>query len=784
MTLIEVRYIVKRGLNKTQMRFVKVAVPGPFLAPLDYVIPDTLETGELPVVGGRVWVPFRRKVLVGLVMDISDHSDLAVEKIKPLEAVIDADAVFSDKDMQFLRWASHYYHEPIGQVVQTALPKRLRGGEPLKVKGVAAWQLSASGLLAEKQLVANAPQQRKLWALLQAQTAPVGAHLLKQFFPGNWRLPLKRLQEKNWVSETEMPCVTAFSAREKLPRPGHILHPPQQAAVDAVLASRGFGAFLLEGVTGSGKTEVYLEIIQAVIAKGRQALVLVPEIGLTPQTVRRFEAFLQTPVAVMHSGLNDKERHCAWSAVKHHEVSVLLGTRSALFTPFADLGLCILDEEHDLSFKQQEGFRYSARDCLVRRARLHQVPVVLGSATPSIETLHNALAGRYQHLRLLERAGTAQMPTIQLLDVRGQRVQAGVSEALQQKISAHLAQGNQVLLFLNRRGYAPVLMCHQCGWQAVCSSCDANMTYHQQINALRCHHCGAQQAAPRRCPDCGSADFEHLGVGTEQLQRWVQTHFPQASFLRIDRDTTRLKGQMQALTEQASHGEADILIGTQMLAKGHHFPKVTLVAMLDIDQGLFSCDFRAAERMAQLVIQVAGRSGRGLSAGEVVIQTHHPEHLLLKVLVESGYPAFAQHALAERQQADLPPFQYQILLRAEALDGQLGWLFLNEIKQALNFAKMAILLPEFDNENRSLTSESSAERRALSVTESSRLAVLGPVSAPMLKRQGRFRYQLLLQGRKRSELHQWLAEVEGWLYQHPLAKKVRWSIDVDPQEMT
>lgn len=766
------------------MKFVKVAVPGPFLSPLDYAIPDALAEQELPVVGARVWVPFRQKKVIGLVMALSETSELAGDKIKPIESVVDVSPVFSSEEMTFLQWASHYYHEPIGQVIQAALPKRLRAGESQKVAGVPAWALNEAGRLAESQLKPQATQQRLVWQFLQAQAQPVSAETFKQALSGNWRLPLKRFQEKGWVIESEAPCLKTAAEYLKTPRPGHILNTEQQTAVDAVLAQSGFGAFLLEGVTGSGKTEVYLEIIQTVIAQGQQALVLVPEIGLTPQTVRRFEAFLQAPVAVMHSGLNDKERHCAWSLIKHHKVKVLLGTRSALFTPFANLGVCILDEEHDLSFKQQEGFRYSARDALIRRAHLHNVPVVLGSATPSLETLHNAQIGRYQHLQLLERAGAAQMPDIELLDIRGQALQAGVSPSLHDRISEHLQQGNQVLLFLNRRGFAPVLMCHQCGWQAACPSCDANMTYHHQVNELRCHHCGFQQTAPRACPSCGSADFEKIGVGTEQLQKKMQAAFPDATVLRVDRDTTRLKGQMQALTEQATTGDANLLIGTQMLAKGHHFPRVTLVGLLDIDQGLFSCDFRAAERMAQLVIQVAGRAGRGEVKGEVVIQTHQPDHPLLRNLVDAGYSAFAAEALIGRQTADLPPFQYQILLRAEAIDGQMGWQCLNDIKQALNFAKMSVVLPPNDKKNSRLADQNSSMIPNFSGVDLDGLEVFGPVSAPMLRRQGRYRYQLLLQGSKRSELHQWLAAVEGMLYQSPLARKVRWSIDVDPQEMT
>lgn len=773
--------------------FVKVAVPGPFLSPLDYrilaeeadhriaTLALDLEPEEstesknafLPVVGGRVKVPFRNKSLIGIVMALSDDAAVDSKKLKALEDVIDETPIFSTEEMALLSWASHYYHEPIGNVVQTALPKRLREGESVEVAGVPAWRLTEAGREAEEQISPRATQQKALWQLLQDQGEALTAENLNRSL-NQWRLPMKRFQEKNWVVETEKSCLHAMPVREKTARPGHILNVEQQTAVDAVLAISGFDAFLLEGVTGSGKTEVYLGMIESVIAQGKQVLVLVPEIGLTPQTVKRFEAYLQAPVAVMHSGLNDKERHCAWSLVKTQQVNVLLGTRSAIFTPFADLGLCIMDEEHDLSFKQQDGFRYSARDCLVRRAQLENVPVVLGSATPSLETLHNALSGRYQHLHLKQRAGQAKMPKVQLLDVRGQAEEEGISLPLRQEVETHLKAGGQVLLFLNRRGFAPVLMCHDCGWQAACPSCDANMTFHQHVNELRCHHCGYQAKAPLDCPNCGSTSFAKIGQGTERLETVVQQWFPDNKVLRVDRDTTRNKGQMVALTEQASQGRADILIGTQMLAKGHHFPKVTLVGLLDIDQGLFSCDFRAAERMAQLVVQVSGRAGRGEKPGQVVIQTHHPDHPLLKLLVEHGYEAFAKEALKEREQADLPPYLYQVLLRAEAVDANAGWTFLNDVKSALNFAKMSLL--------RSYLSVNDSDDIKTEMLQG--LEVFGPVSAPMLRRQGRYRYQLLLQGAHRGLLHQWLAQVETQLYTSNQAKKVRWSLDVDPQEMS
>ncbi|KUJ73059.1 primosomal protein N' [Thiomicrospira sp. WB1] len=745
---------------------VKVAVPGPFLSPMDYDWPaDTASNAVQP--GMRVRVPFRNRTQVGLVMALTEHSDVPAHKRKAVVSVLDEAPILSDLDRRFWQWLSRYYHQPIGEVVATALPKRLRQGEPAIAPGEPAWRLSETGRSAESKIPQRAHQQRALWqALLHAGDTPVPQQTLNAQLT-QWRPALKRFQEKGWVTAHSMSCalaraVSAESASQKAPNP--VLSAEQQAAVDAVSGCDGFGAFLLDGITGSGKTEAYLGMIETVIERGQQALVLVPEIGLTPQTVARFEAYLGQPVAVMHSGLNDTERHCAWSAIRQGEVSVLLGTRSALFTPFANLGLCVLDEEHDLSFKQQDGVRYSARDALVRRAQFEQVPVVLGSATPSLESLRNASLGRYQALHLTQRAAGAQLPELKLLDVRGQPEIAGVSEALLTAMAVHLSQGHQVLLFLNRRGYAPVLMCHDCGWQAHCADCDANLTWHAASRMLKCHHCNAQAAAPSVCPQCGGTHFMPVGQGTEQLEGAMRERFPDKRLLRIDRDTTRQKGQMAALTDQARSGEADILIGTQMLAKGHHFPKVTLVGMIDLDQGLFSCDYRAAERMAQLVIQVAGRAGRGEQAGEVLIQTHHPQHPLLTRLVEQGYGAFAQSALQEREAARLPPFSYQVMIRAESVEAGAAEAFLKAVKNGLNSARMQKGAAAFEATQPSLT-------------------VAGPVVAPMMRRQKRWRFQLLLQGTHRGHLHNWLAQIESQCYAHPLARKVRWSIDVDPQEM-
>ncbi|WP_319380452.1 primosomal protein N' [Thiomicrorhabdus sp.] len=741
-------------------QIAKVAVPGPFLSPLDYLFPE-----DWPLRPGcRIEVSLRNRKIVGLVMGIERQAECDRQKLKEAERLIDMQPIFSSGDLQWLRWAADYYHEPIGEVIFTALPKRLRSGEDAEMKGQTVWRLNAEGRqVSEAAFPSNAKVQKAVFALLQEWPSGCNAHQLAQV-GSSWRSVIKKFDTNAWLETRQVPCMQD-SPMERLPR--HELNDQQAQAVRKIVeALEGFHAFLLQGVTGSGKTEVYLGAIEAALQQGKQVLVLLPEIGLTPQMIKRFEAYLGQKVAVMHSALNDSERHCAWDAIRRGAVSVLIGTRSALFTPFKNLGLCIIDEEHDLSFKQQEGVRYSARDLLIRRAYQQKIPVVLGSATPSLETLYNVRSERYERLLLSARAGRASVPTIRLLDVRGEKIQEGVSAALKSEMQRHLQEGNQVLLFLNRRGFAPVLMCHDCGWQANCPSCDAHMTYHH-VDSLRggflqCHHCGEQMPEPSCCPQCQSQELIKVGQGTERLQQAIEEWFPDKSVLRIDRDTTRLKGSLQEFTRQAESGEADILIGTQMLAKGHHFPQVTLVGVLDIDQGLFSCDFRASERMAQLLLQVAGRAGRAQSPGQVWIQTHHPTHPLLTTLIREGYEAFAQQALQEREMAKLPPYQYQIMVRAEAHDEQDVLNFLHSLKAGL---------------------EATQEAWSQEAQWTSRVAFWGPVAAPMLRRQGRFRYQLLLQARHRGPLHALTGELLPHIYRSPFARKVRWSLDVDPAEM-
>jgi len=492
--------------------------------------------------------------------------------------------------------------------------------------------------------------------------------------------------------------------------------------------------------------------VNQLLARQQQVLILVPEISLTPQLIQRFRKRLSCTIAALHSGLNDTQRLCAWTLASQNQAQVVIGTRSALFTPMPALGMIIIDEEHDASLKQQEGFRYHARDLALVRARNGKLPVLMGSATPSLDSLYNTEQQRYQKLVLSQRGhSAASPPKIHLIDLRNRSLEHGMSETLVQQIEKHLSDDGQVLVFLNRRGYAPLLMCHACGWTSHCPRCYAHMTLHQQQQRLRCHHCGHENAVPPACPDCGSPALLIPGAGTERLEQSLEQHFPDIVISRIDRDTTRRKGELDRRLQQARNGEARILIGTQMLAKGHDFPNLSMVALVDIDQGLFSSDFRGAERMAQLMIQVAGRAGRADKPGEVFIQTHHPDHPLLQTLLHQGYPAFAQAALQERQQAGFPPYSYMAILRAEASQRDQCMAFLSEA--------------------------------ARSAGNPAAVQLFGPLPAPMERRAGRYRAQLILQTDQRAALHQLLNTWLGKVERLPSARRVRWSLDIDPQDV-
>ncbi|MCC6172240.1 MAG: primosomal protein N' [Gammaproteobacteria bacterium] len=707
-----------------------------------------------PVPGMRIVVPFGRRHLVGLIVAIAAASELPQERLKHARELLDAAPVADAKLLALLQWAADYYHHPVGEIIAAALPKLAREGAKA-VPEVIWWSLTLEG---ETALAAGeprrAPRQRALLERV-ARDGGVDAATLSDELPG-WREAARALVARGWISSSEVPggrtAATPTPAVATATPPQ--LSDAQQAAVDEVIATGEdhFHAWLLHGITGSGKTEVYLRLVERTLARGRRALVLVPEIGLTPQLVARFAArFADVPLALLHSGLTDLQRLAAWRRVLSGEARLVLGTRSAVFAPVPDLGLIVIDEEHDASFKQQEGgFRYSARDLAIVRAQALDIPVVLGSATPALESLQNVAAGRFRRLSLPRRAAHALPPTLRLVDLRQESVHAGLSSTATASIERHLAADGQVLVYINRRGYAPTLACKACGWIAPCADCDARMTVHLAAQRLRCHHCGADRPLPRQCTVCGY-ELRTIGQGTERVEETLATLFPAAPIARLDRDVVRHAHELEAVVGRVASGAARILVGTQMVTKGHDFPNVTLVVVLNADQGLFSTDFRAAERLAQTIVQVAGRAGRGDRPGEVLIQTEYPEHPLLRGLLAAGYDGFAETALRERREAAWPPFMRLAALRASGT------------------------APE-------AASEFLAAARRLARPPAN-LRVLGPAPAAMARRAGRHHAQLLVESVDRAALHRfldaWLPEVEAL----PEARRVRWALDVDPLEL-
>lgn len=730
-------------------RYLRVALPSPLRQTFDYLLPARIEP---PPAGTRVRVPFGRQDQIGICLDVATTTEVPEDKLRVAHEVLDAEPILPPSLFTLCQWAADYYQHPLGEVFDTALPVLLRQGESLAASGELRWRPTRLGELYPLDgNLRRAPKQ--LDALLRLREHPEGLipPLLRSL--GVERPTLLALQKKGLAECINLSPPEQEEAVQGLREPPLPLNGEQAQAVAALNAALdGFQPFLLFGITGSGKTEVYLQAIAAVLARGHQALVLVPEIGLAPQTVARFRARFQCEIAVLHSGRNERERLEAWRAARSGRAGIVIGTRSAVFTPLARPGLIIVDEEHDLSFKQHEGFRYHARDLAVRRAQLENIPVVLGSATPSLESLTNAQNGRYRLLTLSARAAGASLPLFRLIDLRQQRLQEGFSESLLVAMQAILGRGEQVLVFINRRGFAPVLLCHDCGWQAHCRRCDARPTLHRSPTRLHCHHCGSESAPPVRCPGCGSTDLRPIGLGTERAEDFLRKRFPKVPLFRVDRDSTRRKDALTQLYHDIHNASAALLVGTQMLAKGHHFPRVTLVALLDIDGGLLGADFRSSERTAQLVLQVAGRAGRADKAGLVLLQTHQPEHPLLHELITAGYSAFAERVLQERRDLQLPPYGYLALVRAEATDAEKPMAFLQEVADAAGDG------PE--------------------------LQLWGPVPAPMEKRAGRFRAHLLLQSESRARLHAALKALVPRIEALPAARRVRWSLDVDPQDIT
>ena len=729
------------------MNIVRVALTVPLPQFFDYLYSPDLT----PIVGGRVLVPFGSQKRVGIVVDLPASSDVAKEKLKPIIDVLDAESLFNSTTWDWLAWSANYYRAALGDVLFQALPVKLRNGESAVKNDRTFWRITDLGKQAlESGELKRAKKQIEALNLLLTQDLEKGNNEISSAI---W----SALKGKDYVEEIIVPTEQKSWQQTLGDNPlvnldnRLTLNKQQALAFSQLLFQEGFNVWLLEGVTGSGKTEIYLQYIEEVLKKGKQVLVLVPEIGLTPQTVRRFQARFNVEIDVLHSNLNDTQRLNVWERARTGQSAIVIGTRSALFTQFSDLGLIILDEEHDGSFKQQDGWRYHARDLGIVLAQKLNIPILLGSATPSLESVNNVQNGKYHHLVLSKRAGNATALRQFVIDLKHQRIQNGLSEPLLQRMQEHLEKGNQVLLFLNRRGFAPVLLCHECGWIDECHHCEKPYTYHQHQRVLRCHHCGAQKTVPMQCGHCGSTHLVTTGLGTEQLEETLKARFPQYNIARIDRDSTARKGKLEGYLEDIQQGKSQILIGTQMLAKGHHFPNVTLVALVNVDNALFSLDFRAEERLAQLYVQVAGRSGRAEKQGEVVLQTHYPDHPLLTTLLEKGYQAFAEETLKLRHNMGLPPFSFQALFKAQCRHSE-------EAENALS--QLASFFYEQKIEG---------------------LQVLGPIPAPFSKKAGQYRWQLLLQHASRKQLQAALSRYSPELIK---SSQVRLILDVDPLDLS
>jgi primosomal protein N' (replication factor Y) len=730
------------------MKVARVALDVPLPTLFDYAVPAALGDAAA-LLGRRVEVPFGRGRRVGLVLEVGVESALPPARIKPLARVFHDEPPLAPDVLELMHFAADYYHYPLGQVALSVLPARLRqvGGAE---EGIDAFALSVRGAqLDPVEIPARALTKRRLLGVLREQGL-VEAGALRALSPSAGRVLLE-LERAGLVRRSRAtPALRAPPAAP--PQEAPALSAQQAAAVRAVLdRADGFAAFLLRGVTGSGKTEVYLHVVAELLRQGRQALVLVPEIGLTPQLTERFRArFAGVPMAALHSHLAEGERLRAWRAAQSGEARVVIGTRLAVFTPMPQLAAIVVDEEHDGSFKQQEGLRYSARDLALLRAKLRGIPVLLGSATPSLESYANALAGRYTLVDLPGRPRAAP-PRIRCIDTRGRPLEHGLSPALLEALRERVVRGEQSLVFVNRRGYAPALVCPACGWFAPCTRCSAKLVLHLAQARLRCHYCGHEEPVAAVCPGCGNQHLAPAGHGTQRLEAALEAALPGARVLRVDRDTTRGRDTFARMQQRILAREIDILVGTQMLAKGHDFPRLTLVGVVNADSTLYSGDFRAAERLYAQLTQVAGRAGRSDLPGEVLIQTDFPNHPLYDAVCRQDYAAFARTALEERRQAGFPPHTHQALVRAEAA-------------------------------RRAVVDDYLAQAVAAGTGLAMDVEIYDPVPPPIARVSGRERAQLLVQSRSRGELQRFLHAWQPRLAELA-SRAVRWSLDVDPLEL-
>lgn len=727
-------------------RFACFAIALPLYRVFEYAI-----NGDEPVIAGtRYRLPFTNGIKTGVLIDASDQSEFDPGRIKPALERLDQQPILDTHMLELARWMSDYYLQPLGEVVFQCIPRYLRGARlhnPLRVK---RWQLTEAGSERMETLRKRSPRQFEICQAIREQPAGLTAIELKAINP-NWHPTIKALQEKEivqweWIQES--------ASQNSAEKPPVLSSEQQQVVVDLEARMDRFAVHLLDGITGSGKTEIYLRLIAHRLEAGLQVIYLVPEIGLTNQLIDRVSSRFGDCFALSHSGLTELQRCQAWDRFRRGEVSIMLGTRSSLFSQCEQLGLIIIDEEHDQSYRQEDGVRYHARDVAIKRAQMLDIPVVLGSASPSLESLGNCERDFYFRYQLNQRPTRFPPPVIQLIDVRNSRFESGCAAPTLARIEQHLQRRGQVLIYLNRRGFAPVVMCHECGWQALCQNCDSRMTLHQSVQALVCHHCGSRRSVPEDCVECGHPEIRHYGIGTEQLEQGLQQRYPDFPVIRIDRDSIATREALKTRLQQLQSGEPCILVGTQMIAKGHDYPAITLSVILDADQALFSAFYRASERLAQTMFQVSGRSGRGDREGEAILQTRFPEHPLMQSLAKQDYRFIADELLQERRLLGFPPYARVAIFRSDAMELKQALAQLDRIREEL------VKTRRFDA-----------------------LSCVGPMPALMTRRIGRYRAQLCLLAQDYQVLRSVLREAMPAIQQIPGKSRANWSIDIDAYDL-
>lgn len=718
---------------------IQVALPIPFADSLTYLVPDSINIENI-IIGARIIVPFRNKKLMAIVIDKQQSS--YSKNLKYILDIVDSESFLPIKSIQFMQQVHNYYLTPLGEVVFAGIPKWYKNIKNPELPKEIWWQVSLTFSKLQIKNNIKSQKQQNIFQYLQAN-GPLQSKNMTHIEAGA-SSHCQALLKKGYVLQSDLCFVDSQPPTD----PNFILTTDQDACINTINKHQGFDCFLLDGITGSGKTEVYIRLIKTLVSQNKQALVLVPEIGLTPQLFHEFTKRIHGRVAVFHSGLTAVARARAWSKAKSGEIDVIVATRSGIFTPFTDLGIIIVDEEHDLSFKQQDGFRYSARDLAVMRAKLENIPVILGSATPSLETFSNAVNNKYQWLKLRERTNKQALPTITVLDVRSHKMQNGLSKQVLIQIDEEIKKGNQALVFLNRRGWSPKLTCHECGWVAECDACDTYLTFHKHINRLRCHHCERVYGIPEFCPECGSQKVETMGVGTEKIHHGLNKHLKDVKVIRVDRDTVKTPNQWQRTVDEIKSGEPCVMVGTQMLSKGHDFPNLTLVVCVNVDNSFYSIDFRATEHLSQLMIQVSGRAGRKDKIGKVIIQSQCPQNDFFKLLLGKSYQDYAFHELQQRAAVGFPPASYMAIIRARSRS-----------EKTVNDFFEIILANTKENET---------------------VSIMGPIPAPMYKKMGQYQMQLILNGNDRKSLHNTLKHIVTFLRNNKVCNNVIWSLDLDP----